>query len=269
MKLFIDSAEIEEIKTVKKWGLLDGITTNPSLIRKAASGKGKIDMEKYIISIFKVVGKRIPVSLEVVASDFEGMVREGEILHEKFKKYGDVYVKIPVNPCLEDKCSVASDGIRAIKSLSKKGIKINCTLIFTPEQALLAAKAGAKIVSPFAGREDDYIRELGRIKFEKEDYYPAKGKKKLGKMLNDSGIVSGIDLVSEIKRIFVKQGIKAEVLSASIRNNRQFRESALVGADIATVPFKVISTLLEHHKSVEGMKGFVKDIVPEYKGILR
>ncbi|MAG38232.1 transaldolase [Candidatus Pacearchaeota archaeon] len=268
MKLFIDSAKIEEIKEAEKLGVLDGITTNPSLIKKAAVGKGKIDMEKYIISIFNAVGKKIPVSLEVVASDFNEMVREGKVLHKKFRKHGNVYVKIPVNPCLEDKCSTASDGIRAIKLLSSKGIKINCTLIFTPEQALLAAKAGANIVSPFAGREDDYIREMSRIKFEKEDYYPSRGKKKLGKILSDDGIVSGIDLVAEIKMIFRKQGIKAEVLAASIRNKRQFREAALAGADIATVPFSVIKTLLEHNKTSEGMRKFVKDIVPEYKSML-
>jgi transaldolase len=263
MKLFIDSAKLDEISTVKKWGLLDGVTTNPSLIKKAA-GSASGGMEAYLKKILKVAGRGVPVSLEVVGSDYEEMVREGKLIFRKFRGAGRVYVKIPVNPCLEDKCSSDADGIRAIRELSKSGIPINCTLIFTPEQALLAAKAGAKIVSPFAGREDDYIRELGRIKFEKEDYYPQEGKKKLGKMISDDGIVSGIDLVGEIKKIFVKQGIKCEVLAASIRNKRQFREAALAGADIATLPFRVIQGLLRHHKTEEGMRGFTKDIVPEY-----
>src|SRR3989344_4388601 len=174
MKLFIDSAELSEIKKVKDWGLLDGVTTNPSLIRKAVSGK-KINLESQIREILKTVGKGKSVSLEVIGTDFKEMVREGRVLYKKFNSVAkNVYIKIPVNPCLEDKCSLDADGIKAIKELSKKGIKVNCTLVFTPEQALLAAKAGAKIVSPFVGREDDYIREVGRIKFKKEDYFPAK-----------------------------------------------------------------------------------------------
>jgi transaldolase len=268
MELFIDSAKIEEIGKVRKWGILDGVTTNPSLIKKAVSDlrkkNKKIDMEDYIISIIKSAGKKTPVSLEVIGSDYEEMVKEGFILYKKFKKYGNVYIKIPVNPCLEEKCSMQSDGIRAIKTLTKKGIKVNCTLIFTPEQALLAAKAGANYVSPFIGREDDYIRHLGRIKFEKEDYYPSKGKKKLGKMINDKGIVSGVDLVSEIKKIFLKHKIKSKVLAASIRNQRSFRESVLAGADIVTLPYNIIERLLQHPETAEGMTKFTEDVVPEY-----
>jgi transaldolase len=264
MKIFIDSAKLEEIRETESYGILDGVTTNPSLIKAAAVSAKGVSMETYIQRIFKAVGRKVPVSLEVVGSDFKEMVREGRILHKKFKKYGNVYVKIPVDPCMETVCSRDADGIKAIKALSKAGIKINCTLIFTPEQALLAAKAGAGIVSPFAGRVDDYIREVNRIKFEKTDYFPANGAKKLGKVLGDRGIVSGIDLVRECKEIFRKQKIKSEVLAASIRNQRQFRESALAGADIATVPFKVIKGLLKHFKTVQGMKKFTKDIVPEY-----
>jgi len=212
MELFLDSARLDEIKEVKNYGLLDGITTNPSLIKKAVDElkkKGKkIDIEKYIIEILKTC-KGLPVSLEVIGTNFEDMVKEGRILYKKFNKVAkNVYVKIPVDPCIEDKCDKEADGIKSIKALSKKGIPINCTLIFTPEQALLAAKAGAGFVSPFTGREDDYIRELNRMKFDKEDYFPKKGFKKRKKILGDNGIVSGVALVTECVDILKKGNLK-------------------------------------------------------------
>ncbi len=265
MKIFIDSAKLEEIERVKEFGLLDGVTTNPSLIKSAADSIKGEGMESYVKKILKSAGRGVPVSLEVVGSDFKEMVKEGKLLYKKFNSAaGNVYIKIPVNPCLDEKCERDADGIKAIRSLSRAGIPVNCTLIFTPEQALLAAKAGAKIVSPFVGRVDDYIREVNRIKFEKEDYFPARGAKKLGRILNDEGIVSGVDLVAETREIFDKNKIKAKILAASIRNKRQFREVALAGADIATVPYNVIESLLEHYKSKEGMRKFTKDVVPEY-----
>lgn len=273
MKIFLDSADIEEIKEIKNYGILEGVTTNPSLIKKAVekikkSGK-KIDMGSYIKEILRIC-KGKPVSLEVIGTDCNEMVTEGRRLFKKFNRVAkNVYIKVPVNPCLEKNCSRSSDGIRAIKILSREKIPINCTLIFTPEQALLAAKAGAKIVSPFIGREDDYIREMNRIKFNKEDYFPKEGFKKGKKILEDMGIVSGVDLVEECVKIFKKSKIKTEVLAASIRNVIQFREVAEAGADIATLPFGVIKKLLEHQKTVEGMKQFVKDIVPEYAEIVR
>jgi len=266
MKLFIDSADIDEIKTVKDYGILDGVTTNPSLIKKAIDKRRskKLNLESYIKEILKTC-KGLPVSLEVIGNDFAEMLKEGKILYKKFNPTAkNVYIKIPVNPCLEESCDMSSDGIKTIKALSKLKIPVNCTLIFTPEQALLAAKAGAKIVSPFAGRVDDYIRELNRIKFNKTDYFPAKGFKKGKKVLSDKGIVSGVDLIAKTVEIFRKNNIKSEVLAASIRNNRQFREMAKAGADIATVPFPVIKKLLDHHKTVEGMRKFTKDIIPEY-----
>jgi len=268
MKLFIDSADIDEIKEVNSYGILDGVTTNPSLIKKA-SEKHKIkDIESYINKILNVC-KGKPVSLEVLGNNYEEMIKEGKILYKKFNPVAkNVYVKIPVNPCIEEKCTRGSDGIKAISALSRAKIPVNCTLIFTPEQALLAAKAGAKIVSPFAGRVDDYIREINRIKFQKTDYYPAEGYKKGKKILSDKGIVSGVDLIKETVEIFKKNKIKSEVLAASIRNNRQFREVAAVGADIATVPFGVIKGLLKHYKSAEGMKKFTEDIVPEYAKLI-
>lgn len=272
MKLFIDSADIDEIKEIESYGILDGVTTNPSLIKKAVDKRKGLDMEAYIKKILKLL-KGKPVSLEVLGQDYKSMVKEGLTLFKKFNPTAkNVYVKIPVNPCVELKCDKSSDGIKAIKTLSSKKIPINCTLIFTPEQALLAAKAGAKFVSPFAGRIDDYLRETNHIKFEKTDYFPKEGFKKGKKTLSDNGIVSGIDLVKECVEIlkdFNKNKIKCEVLAASLRSTRQFREAALAGAHIATVPHSVIKKLLSHYKTVEGMKGFIKDIVPEYAKVIR
>ena len=255
MKLFLDSAKLEEIKEVKSYGILDGVTTNPSLIKKASSANN-LNLEKYIIKILQTCGK-LPVSLEVIGTNYEDMVTEGKILKKKFGKYGNVYVKIPVDPCI---------GIKAIKALRKVGIKINCTLIFTPEQALLAAKAGANFVSPFMGREDDYIREVNKIKFDKSDYFPKEGYKKGNKILSDNGIVSGVDLVKECVKVL--KGSKTKVLAASIRNVQQFREAVDSGAHIATVPLSVIKKLLIHKKTKEGMKKFTKDVIPEYAKIL-
>jgi len=271
MKIFLDSANIEEIKEVLY--LIDGVTTNPSLIKKAVERYKKkdknLDLEKYIKQILKIC-KGKPVSLEVIGTTYKEMTEEGLILYKKFNPTAkNVYVKIPVNPCLKESCPVSSDGIKAIKFLSSKKIPVNCTLVFTPAQAMLAAKAGAKFISPFTGREDDYIRELNRIKFDKKDYYPKDGFKKGKKIIQDKGIVSGVDLIKKTKEIFIKQKTKSEILAASIRNKTQFREVALAGADIVTVPYKVIKQLLGHHKTVEGMKGFVRDIVPEYAKLLK
>lgn len=269
MDIFIDSAELEEIKKVKDWGILDGVTTNPSLIKKAVLKRKNIDMENYIKDILKTA-KGKPVSLEVIGTDFESMVKEGENLFKKFNNVAkNVYIKIPVNPCMEEKCKKNSDGIKAIKKLSDKKIPINCTLIFTPEQALLAAKAGAKFVSPFMGREDDYIREINRIKFKKEDYFPKEGYRKGKKILEDNGIVSGVHLISEISKIFKKNKIKTKILAASIRSIKQFRESVIAGADIATLPFSVLESLFKHKKTREGMRDFTKDIVKEYERVVK
>jgi len=272
MKIFIDTANLEEIKEIASYGVLDGVTTNPSLIKKTVDNlkkksKKEIDLESYIKQILKV-SKGKPVSLEVVGTDFKEMVKEGKLLYKKFHSAGNVYVKIPVNPCIGEKCSLASDGIKAIKELSRLKIPVNCTLIFTPEQAFLAAKAGAKFVSPFTGREDDYIREMNKLKFKKQDYFPQEGFRKNKKILEDNGIISGVDLIKKCSEIIKKSKLKTEVLAASIRNSRQFREAAEAGADIATVPFEVIKKLLEHHKTAEGMKKFIDDIVPEYARLL-
>ena len=271
MKIFIDSAKLDEIKQAYSTGIINGVTTNPSLIKKAVEqlkkDGEKVNMTSYIKKILKVA-RGTPVSLEVTETTYEGMVKQGLRLYKKFNKVAkNVYIKIPVNPSFDDKPNM--DGIRAIKTLSQKGIPINCTLIFTPEQALLAAKAGAKFVSPFAGRIDDYIRSNNKIKFEKTDYFPREGLVKKNKLLDDNGVISGIDLVQQIVEIFKAQNIRSEVLAASLRSPRQMREAALVGADIATMPFSAIQQLLIHYKTQEGMKSFTKDIVPEYTNLTK
>ena len=264
MKIFIDSAEIEEIKQGYAAGILDGVTTNPSLIRKAASSFKSMSMADYIREIIKIA-KGTPVSLEVIGRSYEEMVSEGKSLYKKFNAIArNVMIKIPVNPSVSR--DVSFDGVRAIRELSQLGIPVNCTLIFTPEQALLATKAGAKVVSPFAGRIDDYLRKKAKARFDKADYYPMGGWEK--KKVEDNGIVSGIDLVRKIVGIFRMHNIKSQVLAASLRNTRQVREAAMVGADIATVPWSVIAQLLHHEKTVEGVLGFTADIVPEYKEVI-
>lgn len=274
IKIFIDSSKLDEIKKAHSAGLLDGVTTNPSLIKAAVKDlkeKGKnVDMVEYIKEIL-ILAKGLPVSLEVIGNTYDEMIEEGIKLYDMFNPVaGNVYVKIPVNPSFEEESGKNFDGIMAIKKLSSKGIPINCTLIFTPEQALLAAKAGAKFVSPFAGRIDDYIRFRNGIEFKKSDYFPAEGYEVDEKVLEDNGIVSGIGLVRQIRVIFDNYGItESKVLAASIRNPRQVREAALAGADIATLPMDVIESLLVHYKTMEGMKNFTNDIVPEYTEILR
>lgn len=271
MKIFIDSAKLDEIEYAYSVGVLDGVTTNPSLIKKAVEdlkSKGKkIDMGEYIKKILKTA-KGTPVSLEVTETSYKKMVNQGRKLYNMFNPVAkNVYIKIPVNTSFDKTPNL--DGIKAIKTLSDEGIPINCTLIFTPEQALLAAKAGAKFVSPFAGRIDDLIRNNNKIKFDKAGYFPAEGMEKGKEILEDNGIVSGIDLVEQIVVMFRQKGIKCEVLAASVRNARQARESALVGADIATLPLYVIKEMLVHVKTQEGMKNFTKDIVPEYVNMIK
>lgn len=273
MKIFIDSASLDEIEEAYACGLIDGVTTNPSLIKKAVDirkTQGEdIDMAGYIKKVL-VTAQGTPVSLEVTGITYQDMVTEAKILYEMFNPVAhNVAIKIPINPSSENETDRGYDGVKAIRSLSQKGIPVNCTLIFTPEQALMAAKAGATYVSPFAGRIDDYIRKLNNISFKKTDYYPECGKNKDGVLLHDNGIVSGIDLVRKIKTIFTFYNIHTEVLAASIRNVRQARETALAGADIATLPYDVISDLLYHFKTMEGIKGFIQDTIPEYRNIMK
>jgi len=269
MKIFIDSADIDEIREAYSGGVLDGVTTNPSLIKKATDKRPGLNMKEYINKIL-TIAEGTPVSLEILATSYLEMIKEGNRIYQIFNPVAEnVVIKVPVNPSLQKEPSY--DGIKAIKELTDQGIPVNATLIFTPEQALLAAKAGAVFVSPFAGRVDDFIRNNHEIKYDKTDYFPASGWKNesTGKDMEDKGIVSGIDLVSQCVEIFREFDLQSEVLAASLRNPRQVREAALVGADIATLPFPVIKSLLYHFKTREGMENFIRDIVPEYAALFK
>lgn len=268
MKIFIDSADLDEIQQGYAWGVLDGVTTNPSLLKKAmgkrAKKGGEVHLKDYISRILEVA-KDTPVSLEVTEVNADGMIAEGKRLYELFNPVaGNVYIKIPANPAFKPEDSTHFDGIRAIRELTSAGIPVNTTLIFTPEQALLAAKAGAKFLSPFAGRIDDDLRKKAGIAFGKADYFPADGMELAGAVLEDNGVVSGIDLVEQCVQIVEQYHLTAEVLAASLRNPRQVREAALAGAHIATLPFTVLEDMLKHRKAYEGMALFTADVVPEY-----
>ena len=256
MKIFIDTAKLSEIKEAISWGIVDGITTNPSLIRKAVEEEKKdMKLEEYVAEILRVAGENRPVSLEVMSVKAEDMICEAEILYKKFNDIANnVAIKIPINTY-----AGYYEGLKAIKTLSDEGIDVNCTLVMTPEQALLAAKAGARYVSPFAGRIDDYLRDTKLnmkrgVDYQKGDYYPWEGKG-----VDDSGIVSGVDLVSTIVDIFANYDFDTEIIASSIRNARQVREVALAGVDIATIPFKVLEDMLLHPKTEEGVKKFSED----------
>lgn len=297
MKIFIDSADLEEIRKACEWGIIEGATTNPSLIKKAVEKMGgKISMEDYIKEILKTVPG--PVSLEVIAVKAEEMIEQAEALYKKFSPYGEVVIKIPVNPSLSESDGLDFDGLKAIRRLSREGIPVNCTLVMSPEQAILAAKAGATYVSPFAGRIDDYIRvKMGMkigVDFRKEDYfdpillnkivdfkiskqlsnyssiaeaYKSQDLRKLVQMIQDNGIMSGVDLVAKIVKIFRIYGFKTQVIASSIRNARQVREVAETGVDIVTMPFEVLREMVRHQKTLEGMRDFMADVVPQYREI--
>lgn len=208
MKFFVDTAEVADIKELNDTGLLDGVTTNPSLIAK--SGRNFLEVVKEICEI--VDG---PVSAEVAATDYDGMVAEGEHLA---KIASNVVIKLPLT----------MDGLKACKYFSAKGIKTNVTLCFSANQALLAAKAGATYVSPFIGRLDD---------------------------IN----LDGMQLIEDIRTIYDNYGFETEILAASIRSANHVSDSALAGADVATIPPSVIRKLAEHPLTDKGLEGFVKD----------
>ncbi|KYK31620.1 MAG: transaldolase [Thermoplasmatales archaeon SG8-52-3] len=273
MKIFIDSAQLDEIEKAFSYGIIDGVTTNPSLLKKAVDkleeSGNKITIKEYLNKIL-IAAKETPVSLEVTELKQDKMIEQAKKLYKIFNPVANnVNIKIPVNPSFPDEKGRDFEGIQAVKTISKAGIPVNCTLIFTPEQALLAAKAGAKYVSPFAGRIDDFIRSNNKISFKKTDYFPAEGWEKNNEILEDNGIVSGIDLIAQIVDVFEIYNFNTQVIAASIRNSRQVRESALAGAHIATLPYDVIMQLLVHYKTQEGMKKFTDDIVPEYEKLTR
>ncbi len=208
MKFFIDTANIDEIKKAHALGMVDGVTTNPSLIAKENR-----PFEELLAEICELVDG--PVNGEVVSLDAEGMVEEGKKLAAFHK---NIVVKIPMT----------TEGLKAVKVLSSENIKTNVTLIFSSMQALMAAKAGAAYVSPFVGRLDD-ISQVG------------------------------MDLVSDIMNIYGNYGYETEVIVASIRNPVHVVEAALIGADIATIPFKVIDQLAKHPLTDIGMEKFLAD----------
>ncbi len=209
MKFFIDTADIEEIKAANDLGLLDGVTTNPTLISK--TGK---PFETVVKEILEEIPNK-PVSLEVASTDTEGMIREGEHLAQ----YGsNVVIKIPLTV----------EGLKAVNYFESKGIKTNVTLCFSPNQALLAMKAGATMLSPFVGRLDDIGHE-------------------------------GMELISQIKTIKDNYGFETEILVASVRHPMHVYEAAMIGADIATIPYKVIAQLAKHPLTDIGLERFLKD----------
>lgn len=208
MKFFIDTANIDEIKKANELGLLDGVTTNPSLVAK--EGRDFEDLIKEICSI--VDG---PVSAEVVSTDAEGMIKEARHLASLAD---NIVVKIPL----------IKEGLKAVKTLSEEGIKTNVTLCFSPIQALMAAKAGASIISPFIGRLDDISQR-------------------------------GMDLIEQIVTIYENYGYETEVLVASVRNPVHVLDAALIGADIATIPFKVMEQLINHPLTDIGLEKFLAD----------
>jgi transaldolase len=203
----------------------------------------------------------MPVSLEVISLDSESMYKEGKKLYSMFKESGNVVIKVPVSTA-ESKSDPQFEGLKTIKKLSSEGIAVNVTLIMSPEQALLAAKAGAKYVSPFAGRIDDHIRAKNEISFEKQDYYDVDEKN------HDSGVYCGVHLVENIADIFDNYEFDCEIIAASLRNPRQVRECALANSDIATIPFSVLKNMLSHTKTFEGVSKFKEDVVNEYRNLM-
>ena len=208
MKIFIDSANIEEIKAASAMGLVDGVTTNPSLVAKQG-----VSFEKLLNQICEVVDG--PISAEVVATDSAGMIREGRVLA---KIHRNIVVKVPLTP----------DGLVATKTFHGEGIKINVTLCFSAVQAMLAAKAGASFISPFVGRIDDISTD-------------------------------GMQLIRDIHTIYKNYGFKTEILVASVRHPVHVLEAAKIGADVCTIPYKVIEQLTKHPLTDIGLKNFLKD----------
>lgn len=212
MKFFIDTANLNEIREANDLGILDGVTTNPSLMAKEGI-TGQNNILKHYVAICEIVNG--PVSAEVIATDFEGMISEGEALAEL---HPNIVVKIPMIPA----------GIKAIKYFSSKGIKTNCTLIFSAGQALLAAKAGASYVSPFVGRLDDIS-------------------------------TNGMELIQQIRIIFDNYGFETEILAASVRHPMHIIQCAEIGSDVMTGPLNAILALAKHPLTDNGLAQFLAD----------
>lgn len=209
MKFFIDTANLEEIQQAADMGLIDGVTTNPSLVAK----EGDVDFKEHIAKICSIV--KGDVSAEVTSLEAEGMLREGRELAK-------------IAPNVVVKCPLTLDGLRATRILTDEGTGVNVTLCFSAAQAILAAKAGAKYISPFIGRLDD----IG---------------------------TNGMQLISDIVQIYGNYAWDTQVLAASIRHPMHIVDCALVGADVATIPFKVIKQLVSHPLTDKGIEGFLAD----------
>ncbi len=212
MKFFIDTANLEQIKEAQDLGVLDGVTTNPSLMAKEGI-KGQENILKHYVDICNIVTG--DVSAEVIATDFDGMVKEGEILA---KLHAQIVVKVPM----------IKEGIKAIKYFTEKGIRTNCTLVFSAGQALLAAKAGATYVSPFIGRLDDVSTD-------------------------------GLNLIEDIRLIYDNYGYETEILAASVRHPMHIIDCAKIGADVVTCPLSAITALLKHPLTDIGLAQFLAD----------
>jgi transaldolase len=209
MKIFLDTADINEIRTAAKWGILDGVTTNPTLYSKV----GGASYDAILQEICKITPG--PVSAEVVAEEVDGMLEEGR----HFAKLApNIVVKVPMS----------EEGLEAMSRFAEEGIKTNCTLVFTSNQGLLAAKAGASLISPFVGRLDD---------------------------INQDGMI----VIRELAEIFAIHEIEAEVLAASVRNPLHMTQAALAGAHIATLPFKVLQQMIHHPLTDKGIVQFRSD----------
>lgn len=212
MKFFIDTANLNQIKEAQDLGVLDGVTTNPSLMAKEGiSGTDRI--LKHYVDICEIVDG--DVSAEVIATDFDGIIREGENLAAL---HPQIVVKVPM----------IREGVKAIRYFSQRGIRTNCTLVFSPGQALLAAKAGATYVSPFIGRLDDVS-------------------------------TSGVELIENIRQIYDNYGFETQILAASIRHTMHIIDCALAGADVATCPLSAILDLLKHPLTDIGLEKFLAD----------
>jgi transaldolase len=209
MKFFIDTANLDEIREANELGMIDGVTTNPSLVAK----EGDVDFKQHIAEICKLV--KGDVSAEVTALDVQGMLDQGR-----------EYAKIAPNVVV--KCPLTLDGLKATRTLTGEGIGVNVTLCFSAAQAILAAKAGAKYISPFIGRLDDVA-------------------------------TNGMQLIQDIVQIYGNYAFKTEVLAASIRHPMHIVDCALVGADVATIPFKVIQQLVKHPLTDKGLDSFLAD----------
>ena len=212
MKFFIDTANLAQIKEANDLGVLDGVTTNPSLMAKEGI-KGKAAVMKHYVDICNIV--KGDISAEVIATDYDGIVAEGE---ELAKLHEQIVVKVPM----------IKEGIKAIHYFASKGIKTNCTLVFSAGQALLAAKAGATYVSPFIGRLDDVSTD-------------------------------GLQLISEIRQIYDNYGFHTQILAASIRHAMHIINCAKLGADVATCPLTAITDLLKHPLTDIGLEKFLAD----------